>query len=199
MILQIDYKLSWPWEIPIQLATNDHHLAGRFKPRVQRVVLVAYARLQLIFVVNSCWTPFWNQCVTAKAPCKRTQHVGTTSPNIVGIVLADVGFRVFKRSQHVGQCCFYGNTLGSLAGFDIYPKLFAKLQCCHVRPPIMALAECRRWKTRKCIAFAFVLCYLENTPSHINKDRELKQRGMSMRTLQNNRLNYRIQSLHVGM
>ena len=50
----------------------------------------------------------------AKVPCKRTQHVGATSPNIVGIVLADVGFRVFKRSQHVGQCCFYGNTLGSL-------------------------------------------------------------------------------------
>ena len=48
-----------------------------------------------------------------KAPCKRTQHVGATSPNIVGIALADVGFRVFKRS-HVGQCCFYGNTLGSL-------------------------------------------------------------------------------------
>ena len=49
-----------------------------------------------------------------KAPCKRTQQVGATSPNIVGIVLADVGFRVFKRSQHVGQCCFHGNTLGSL-------------------------------------------------------------------------------------
>ena len=49
-----------------------------------------------------------------KAPCKRTQHVGATSPNIVGIVLANVGFRVFKRSQHVGQCCFYGNTLGSM-------------------------------------------------------------------------------------
>ena len=31
-----------------------------------------------------------------------------------------------------------------------------------------------RWKTRKCIAF--VLCHLENTPSHINKNRELKQR-----------------------
>ena len=50
----------------------------------------------------------------SKAPCKRTQHVGATSPNIVGIVLADVGFRVFKRSQDVGQCCFYGNTEGSL-------------------------------------------------------------------------------------
>ena len=74
------------------------------------------------------------------------------------------------------------NMLGNVAftvipGFDIYPKLFAKLQCCHVRPPIMALDKRRRWKTRKCIAFAFVLCHLENTPSHINKNRELKQRG----------------------
>ena len=49
-----------------------------------------------------------------KAPYKRTQHVGATSPNIVGIVLADVGFRVFKRLQHVEQCCFYGNSEGSL-------------------------------------------------------------------------------------
>ena len=32
-------------------------------------------------------------------------------------------------------------------------------------------------ETRKCIAFAFVLCHLENTPSHINKNRELKQLG----------------------
>ena len=53
-------------------------------------------------------------CTALKAPCKRTQHVGATSPIIVGIVLADVGFRVFKRPQHVGQCCFYGNTLGSM-------------------------------------------------------------------------------------
>ena len=36
------------------------------------------------------------------------------------------------------------NMLGNVAfmvnrgesGFDIYPKLFAKLQCCHVRPPL---------------------------------------------------------------
>ena len=43
---------------------------------------------------------------------------------------------------------------------------------------IMALDECRRWKTRKCIAIAIALCYLENTPSHINKNRELfKERG----------------------
>ena len=39
----------------------------------------------------------------------------------------------------------------------------------------MALDECRRWKTRQCIAF--VLYHLENIPSHINKNRELKQRG----------------------
>ena len=34
-----------------------------------------------------------------------------------------------------------------------------------------------RRKTRKCIAIA-VLCHLENTPSHISKNRELKQRGL---------------------
>ena len=62
-------------------------------------------------------------------------------------------------------------------GFDIYPELFAKLECCHICPPFLVLDECRRWKTRKCIAFAFVLCHLENTSSHINKIRELKQRG----------------------
>ena len=72
---------------------------------------------------------------------------------------------MFKRSQHVGQCCFYGNTLGSLG------LIFTQSSA------IMALDEYRRWKTRKCIAFAFVLCHLENTPCHINKNRELKQRG----------------------
>ena len=43
---------------------------------------------------------------------------------------------------------------------------------------IMVLDEYRRWKMRKCIAIAIVLCHLENTSSHINKNnRELKQRG----------------------
>ena len=56
-------------------------------------------------------------------------------PNIVGIVLADVGFKVFKRSRHVGQCCFFGNAKGSL-GLIFIQKLVAKLQCCHVRPPL---------------------------------------------------------------
>ena len=67
-----------------------------------------------------------------KAPCKRTQHVGATSPDIVGIISVDVGLRVFKRSQHVGQCCFYGNTEGE-SEFDIYQNLFAKLQSCGVQ------------------------------------------------------------------
>ena len=50
-----------------------------------------------------------------KGPCKRTQHVGTTLLNIVGIVLADVGFRVFKRSQ-LGNVAFtvICNTKGNL-------------------------------------------------------------------------------------
>ena len=86
-----------------------------------------------------------------KAPCKRT-HVDATSPNIVGIVLADVGFRVFKRSQHVGQCCFYGNMEGSLG-------------------LIFTQNSLRNWKV-----VTFVRQYI-NTPSHISKDRELKQRG----------------------
>ena len=41
----------------------------------------------------------------------------------------------------------------------------------------MALDECRRWKMRKCIAFTFVLCDLENTVSHKNKNRELSNEG----------------------
>ena len=80
------------------------------------------------------------------------QHVGTTLPNIVGIVLADVGFRVF----------------------NIYPKLFAKLQCCHVRPP--------RWRSmntddgkRENASLLLLLSAILNTPRHINKNRELKQ------------------------
>ena len=81
---------------------------------------------------------------------------------------------MFKRSQHVGQCCFYGNTEGSL-GLIFTPKLFGKLRCCHVRPPLW------RWmntdgKMRKCIPIAIFLYHLEITPSHINKNRELKQR-----------------------
>ena len=41
----------------------------------------------------------------------------------------------------------------------------------------MALDEYRRWKTQKCIAIAIILSHLQNTPSHISKNRELKQRG----------------------
>ena len=44
-------------------------------------------------------------------------------------------------------------------------------------PAVMAVDEYRRWKTRKCIAIAIILCFLENTPSNINKNIELKQRG----------------------
>ena len=61
--------------------------------------------------------------------------------------------------------------------FDIYPKLFAKLQYCHLRPPLWRSMNTRRWKTRKCIVIAIALCHLENTPRHINKNRELKQWG----------------------
>ena len=40
-----------------------------------------------------------------------------------------------KRPQHVGQYCFYCNTEGSLC-LIFTQKLFGKLQCCHVRPPL---------------------------------------------------------------
>ena len=105
-----------------------------------------------------------------KAPCKRTQHVGATWHNIVGIVLANVGFRVFKRSQHVGQCCFFGNTDGSLVWYP--PKTLYETAMLSRSSAIMALDEYRRWKTRKWIAIAIALCHFENTPSHINKNPE---------------------------
>ena len=44
-------------------------------------------------------------------PCKRTQHVGTTLPNVAGIVLADVRFKARANNMlrsfvhHVGLCC----------------------------------------------------------------------------------------------
>ena len=59
---------------------------------------------------------------------------GATSSNIVGIVLADVGFRMFKRSRHVVPCCFYSNTEGSLG--LIFTPNSAKLQCCHICPSL---------------------------------------------------------------
>ena len=114
------------------------------------------------------------QKTLSKAPCKRTQHVGATSSNIVGIVLADVGFRVFKRSHHVGQCCFYGNTEGSLVWY--LPKTLCETAMLSRSSATMTLDEYRQWKMRKCIDVAIFLFHLENTPSHINKNRELKQR-----------------------
>ena len=38
---------------------------------------------------------------------------------------------------------------------------------------VVTFVEYRRWKRRKCIAIAIVLCQLENTPSHINKNNHL--------------------------
>ena len=93
-----------------------------------------------------------------EGPCKRTQHVGTTLPNIVG-------FRVFKRPQHVGQCCFNGNTDGRLG--LIFTQTFCETTMLSRPSTMMALDEHRRWKTRKCIAITIALCHLENTPRHI--------------------------------
>ena len=81
---------------------------------------------------------------------------------------------MFKRSQHVGQFCFYGNTDGSLGSIFTQNSL----------PNYNFVTFVRHYGAR-----------------HINKKRERKQRGRERqrRTLQHNRLNYRIQSLHVGM
>ena len=53
----------------------------------------------------------------------------------------------------------------------------------------MALDEYRRLNASLLLLAPIVLCHLENTPSQINKNRELKQRWTGTRTLQNNRLN----------
>ena len=79
----------------------------------------------------------------------------------------------------------------------ILPKALCQTAMLSRSSAIMALDEYRRWKKRKCIAVAFVLCHLENTPSHINKNRELRQRGRERqrecyKTIDSN---YRIQSL----
>ena len=63
------------------------------------------------------------------------------------------------------------------SGFDIYPKLFAKLQCCHICPQLWRSMNTDDGKCENASLLHFILCYLENTLSHINKNRELKQRG----------------------
>ena len=84
---------------------------------------------------------------------------------------------MFKRSQHVGQCCFYGNTEGSL-GLIVFPKLFVKLQCCHVCPPLwrsINTDDGKRENASLLLLFSSILKILPVTD--INKNRELKQRG----------------------
>ena len=78
-----------------------------------------------------------------------------------------------KRSQHVGQCCFYGNTEGSLGLIFTQNSLLN----CNVVTFVSPLWRSMNADDGKCIAFAFVLCHFENTPSHINKNREFEQRG----------------------
>ena len=73
-------------------------------------------------------------------------------------MLGNVAFTVIPRGE---------------SGFDIYPKTLWETAMLSRSSAIMALDECRRWKTRKYIAIAIVLCHLENTPSHINKNGEL--------------------------
>ena len=130
-----------------------------------------------------CCIPTWSDC-NLKAPCKRTQYAGATSPNIVRIVLADASIRVFKRSQHVGQCCFY-RVIPRGVWVLYLPRTLCENTMLSHSFAMKALDEYRRRKTRKCIAIAIALCHLENIPRHINKNRELKQWGRwtSTRTL----------------
>ena len=110
-----------------EVKRKNYYLCARKRSGVKKRKY-EFARIGYLSIILRDRTEYY-------APCKQTQHVGATSPNIVGIVLGDVGFRVFKRPQHVGQCCFYGNTEGNF-GLIFTPKLFGKLQCCHVRRPL---------------------------------------------------------------
>ena len=82
---------------------------------------------------------------------------------------------MFKRSQHVGQCCFYCNTEGSLG--LIFTKKSLKLQCCHVRPPLwrsMNINDGKRENTLLLLLFSAILKILPVTKK--KKPRKLKQR-----------------------
>ena len=99
-----------------------------------------------------------------------------------------------------------GNVAFTVIPTGVWVWYLPQLQCCHVRPPLwvlcMALDKYRRWKTWKCIAIAIALCHLKNTPRHIDKNRELKQWGRERRRERYKTIDliqYRIQSLHVGM
>ena len=115
------------------------------------------------------------KAITYKSSCKRMQHVGTTLPNIVGIVLADVGFRVFKQSRHVGQCCFLRLIPRRVWVWYLPQTLWETNVVTFVRHYVWHLMNTDDGKPWKCIAIAIAFYHLENTPRHINKNRELKQ------------------------
>ena len=87
------------------------------------------------------------------------------------MVLADVGFRVFKRSQHVGQCGFCGNTEGGLSLIPTPNSLRNYNVVTFVRHYAWRSMNTDDGKRENAIA----LCHLENTPRHINKNSQLKQ------------------------
>ena len=80
---------------------------------------------------------------------------------------------------------------------DIYPKLFAKLQCYHVRPSLWHLMHTDDGKCENkllLLFFSAILKILPGIKSLISEDRNVNEN-----VAENNRLNYQIQSLHVGM
>ena len=84
----------WPTMLrPFAYATNTNIVVVPCK-RTQHVgpnnVACCWPTMLRPFAWDLLNTNFWIMC---SAPCKRTQHVGAISPNIVEIVLADVGFR----------------------------------------------------------------------------------------------------------
>ena len=81
-----------------------------------------------------------------------------------------------------GNVAFYGNTEGSLG------LIFSQTLCeTTMLSRSSAIMHGARWiqtmENAKCIAIAIAiaLCHLENTPRHINKNRELKQWGRERR------------------
>ena len=70
----------------------------------------------------------------------------------------------------------FGNTKGSL-GLIFTPKLFVELQFCHVRPPLWRSMNTNDGKRENASLLLLFSTILKITPNHINKNRELKQRG----------------------
>ena len=93
------------------------------------------------------------------------------------IVLADVGIRVFKQSQHVVQCCFYGNPEESLGLIFTQNSL---RNCSNVVTFVRHYGA--RWMQTMENAKMHSCCYCslpswKYSQSHKQEQRELKQWG----------------------